>query len=189
MAWLKVEFKWSRRQAERFIDVAENREKCATVAHFDLGVAALYLLAKAPPETLQLVGERIEAGGRPSVRALAQLTRAHPATLADPTAAIGPRLTHSWPPPDQAPTTAADMTLPPLHVRMFIRDLENIAIKLGIMIDQAVGAAALTAQDRTAIKDYCDVIADRTSTIAQSVVERPQLRIVSNNDETGGGVG
>ncbi|MDZ8091523.1 MAG: DUF3102 domain-containing protein [Nostoc sp. DedQUE05] len=61
-AWLKAEFDWSVRTAGRFMQVA-TQFKCANLAHLNIAVSALYLLAepstpeKARKETLELVKE------------------------------------------------------------------------------------------------------------------------------------
>lgn len=44
-AWLKAEFDWSVRTAARFMQVA-TEFKCANLAHLDIAVSALYLLAQ-----------------------------------------------------------------------------------------------------------------------------------------------
>jgi len=61
-AWLKAEFDWSVRTAARFMQVA-TQFKCANLAHLNIAVSALYLLAKpstpekARQEALELAKE------------------------------------------------------------------------------------------------------------------------------------
>jgi hypothetical protein len=73
LAWLKAEFKWSRRHADRFIAIARNPRKCATLRTLGLPISAIYLLANASPEATEEVTRQVEAGEVPSVRVVAQV--------------------------------------------------------------------------------------------------------------------
>lgn len=189
LAWLKAEFQWSRQHADRFIVLARNREKCSSLSTFKLPVSALFLLAKGPPETIEVVRQRVEAGKRPSVRAVEDILRTNALTQsARANALTEPSRTFTYLPAPESPSPPPEMTIEdmgptPADVRIFIGDLESIVRKLGAMINHYIGEAALTASDRAAINDYCRDIAEHASTIAQSV-ERPRLTVVSNDDET-----
>ena len=183
LAWIKAEFQWSRTDADRCISLYQNRDKVRNVRTLGLPVSALYLLARAPAKTIERLSQHLEAGEPPSVRDVALLTRSATITSDQPP---GPR-GYVYPPEPASPPkrvlTRAHMKMPQLQAQLtFIRNLEDIALKLQIMVDQEVGeAAALTAEDRRTIANYCAVIGDHAATIASSV-ERVRLTVVKPID-------
>lgn len=68
IAWLKAEFSWSRRTADRFIALFENREKVRNMRTLGLPLTALYALAVAPPKVIGQVEQRAAAGQPTTVR-------------------------------------------------------------------------------------------------------------------------
>jgi hypothetical protein len=73
LSWLKTEFAWSRRTADRLIGLAKNQKKVRNVAH--LPVTALCELAVAPPKTIELVEQRAAIGPPPTAREVLSIVR------------------------------------------------------------------------------------------------------------------
>lgn len=176
LAWLRAEFRFSRRHADRLIAVAKNKQKCAALRALGVPIAALYDLAQAPPETIQRVTQHIEGGERPTVRALLHLTRPPP-----PPRQVTITVTH---PPPQPPRLATDIAadIAADFVADFVAGLEGISGELEAMITQDIGTSKLTADDCRAIDEFCRAIGEHATTIRKSI-ERPQLTLVSK-DET-----
>jgi hypothetical protein len=64
LAWLKLEFGWSRGHAERAIAAHSSRAKLLKLNTLGVGLSGLYLLAKASPKVVEAVERRAEAGER-----------------------------------------------------------------------------------------------------------------------------
>src|SRR5215831_13644780 len=67
LAWLEAEFGWSRRTADRFIDLFRAKDKVGNLRTLGIGISGLYLLAKASPEVVEDIERRAKAGHRVSL--------------------------------------------------------------------------------------------------------------------------
>jgi len=76
LAWLKAEFGWSRRTADRFIDLFRAKDKVRKLRTLGVGLSGLYLLAKASPEAVESIERRVKAGHRIRLGEIEQRTRA-----------------------------------------------------------------------------------------------------------------
>ena len=100
--WLKTEFDWSERTAQRFMSVAY-AFKSVTVSDLDIQPKALYLLAaKSTPEEARLEAiEQAETGETISYSKANKIVAAHkssdePFIRAAPSASGEPRVTNRW---------------------------------------------------------------------------------------------
>ena len=77
-AWLKAEFDWSVRTASRFMQVA-TKFKCAKLAHLNIAVSALYLLAKSstPEQALKEALEIASEGENLTYSKAAEIVNRH----------------------------------------------------------------------------------------------------------------
>ena len=82
-AWLKAEFDWSVRTATRFMQVA-TQFKCAKLAHLNIAVSDLYLLAEtstleeARKQALEIAtkGENVNDAKAKTIRPIGNINRA-----------------------------------------------------------------------------------------------------------------
>ena len=77
-AWLKAEFDWSVSTASRFMQVA-TKFKCAKLAHLNIAVSALYLLAKSstPEQALKEALEIASEGENLTYSKAAEIVNRH----------------------------------------------------------------------------------------------------------------
>ncbi|GJD22786.1 hypothetical protein RIVM261_077420 [Rivularia sp. IAM M-261] len=85
-AWLKAEFDWSVRTAARFMQVATQFE-CANLAHLNIAISALYLLAEpSTPEKARKQALELAKEGENITHTKAQIIVNHHKELAQPSA-------------------------------------------------------------------------------------------------------
>jgi hypothetical protein len=118
LAWLEAEFGWSRRTADRFIDLFRARDKVRKLRTLGVGLSGLYLLAKASPEVVEGIERHVEAGHRAGHRVpLAEIERRMRADakrarieITAPSPDNGPRRSMASPPEaaSKPPLTAED---------------------------------------------------------------------------------
>jgi hypothetical protein len=128
MAWLAAEFSWSRRTADRCIDLFRAKNKVRKLR--TLPVSALYTLATASPKLIEKIEQDIKAGERPSVHDIRQQARAERVFI--PT----------------TPTTRT--TLPPVHLTAPPEKTERPTITAGDVERNLVAHDAARLPERLA---------------------------------------
>ena len=114
LAWIKVEFGWSRAHADRAIALYTSRDKVHKLSTLGVPLSALYLLARAEPEARRRVTQLLEAGERPTthkIKTVVQYTKvplSAPAVVFEPGQVIKPVYK---PPPviDVVPASVAEL--------------------------------------------------------------------------------
>jgi hypothetical protein len=176
LAWLRAEFQFPRRHADRFIAVPKIARSAQRCAVFGLPLSAIFSLRKASHKTVKLIGNRIEAGeSAPSAREAARLARSPDTNIQSWPYGLRP------PPETNAPTrTYASVTTtlterePPLNAERFqeiqAHDLANQIATLRQRLENAEPEAVLSAlrpeerrwliEDAEEIMDFLGALVD-----------------------------
>jgi hypothetical protein len=129
LAWLSAEFSWSRRTADRFIDLHKARHKLRNL-RTSMPLSALYTLARASPQLVQAIERRVEAGEQPSVR---EVTRVLVEERQEPIDRAVFYCVQQVPPPSDAPATQKILgiaNLRALEADRFVRQIETLAAEV-----------------------------------------------------------
>jgi hypothetical protein len=191
LAWLKAEFRWSRRHADRFIAVAKNKGNCATLRTLGLPISALYELATASRKLIAKIEQDIEAGERPSVRDIQQQARAErPAiSLTSSSAPSSPRPMIALTASPQQPTPRRIVTGGDFHrisALSFAQQLAQFAHSL-TGDEPAAVAKALPAEKREEVLADTEVITTFLNELRRALWERGKPRLVSDEGESAPG--
>jgi Protein of unknown function (DUF3102) len=171
LAWLKAEFQWSRRHADRLIAVAKNRKKCATLRTLGIPMSAIYPLADASPALIERVKQRVAAGERVTARSVPLLVFKH-----EPPTPVR-RVVHISPPIISPPTIRTipstvhgpyDLHTASLHE--FSRKIETFASEVRHLGLEEV-AAAVPPEKRKAVAESARGIVDFMQELGRRVSE------------------
>jgi hypothetical protein len=87
LAWLRLEFGWSRKHADNLIHLHSGRDKVAKFATLGVPLSALYLLSQQPAKIVENIEHRTEPGKRPLVREIKEQVHRERAVIGMPAAA------------------------------------------------------------------------------------------------------
>jgi Protein of unknown function (DUF3102) len=175
LAWLKVEFSWSRRTAERFIVVFRNRGKVGNLR--TLPMSAIYTLAEAPPERVRMIEQRVAAGEQLSggeIRRLALGKDVTPASL---------NMSEPAPARPSLRTVEIDAALVKSFVQMF-HDFTRQLERGGPAPEEVV--KRLTVKECRALREAADAVATYVADLILCIEQthtRPRLSLITGGDD------
>jgi hypothetical protein len=177
LAWLSTEFSWSRRTANRFVDLYRARHKLGNLP--TLPVSVLYLLAKASPSVHNAVVQRIEAGERPTYKAVRVLVETEAREVRS--------VAYISPPADDTPRKIIDAeALASFEALAFVQRLAAFATVISHAPAPDEIAAAVPLRQQAAVRENAKMVADFTQQLAHASFAGPRLKLVTGegDDET-----
>jgi len=186
LAWIKLEFGWSRGHAENLIALHAKRRKLQKFS--TLPVSALYLLAKASDKLTKKIARDIAGGRRPLVRDIVQQARAERGAInitPSSGAPSGPRrMVNITAPPQEPtqPTQRRSLLSGDFHhpaAKLFAKQLALFAQSLAEHMPDVV-AAALPAQMRKEVIADADAITTFLNELRRALWEGGKPRLVSD---------
>jgi hypothetical protein len=187
LAWLEAEFGWSRRTADRFIDLFRAKDKVRNLRSLGVGLSGLYLLAKASPEVVEGFERHVEAGHRVSLAEIEQRMRADPKRAAINTtpspAENGTRRTFGSMPPPEAASKQPKLTAEDFEAarrRQLVDSITDLARELrpsnieeAHAIVESVGARRRRDNFASAVAVLHDFLASLQRALNERVIEEP----------------
>jgi DUF3102 family protein len=174
LAWLSSEFSWSRRTANRFVDLYRARHNLGKLP--SLPASALYLLAKARPAVIQVVERSVAAGERPTVGAIRMLVASERGEA--------PRGSFAISAPPAAPRKILDAeVLASFHALAVVHRLAAFAADISRAPAPDEVAAAVPLQQQATVRENARMVADFTQQLARASFEGPRLELVTGESE------
>ena len=165
---------WSRTTADRFIALAQNKDKVRKLRTL-LPASALYLLAKAPPSVIRIVEQRIEAGERLPMRTIQGITAETSSPRSDEVKLSA--YVHA-PYHDQSPIITGAVLHRALAAR-FVARLDELALEISSTSPETLAECLLTEQEQRAkVRDTARQAGEFLLRLAQILFPESHLHLV-----------